>query len=119
MRLMRLNKFNLNYLKHFFIIKYMNKPKTSLDKKHKDKINFFEDNEKNKEDIIKNIESNNKKLNKLNEISFTEYTNDIISEKTKLLDENKILNNKLKSIENNIDKLIYYNNTIDYIIPYY
>ena len=36
-----------------------------------------------------------------------------------ILDENKALNNKLKSIENNVDKLIYYNNTIDYIIPYY
>ena len=46
----------------------MNKPKTSLDKKHKDKINYFENNENSKEDILKNIESNNKELDKLNKI---------------------------------------------------
>ena len=97
----------------------MNKPKTSLDKKHKDKINLFEDNERSKEDIKKTIELNNIELDKLNKIPFTEYTNEIISKKTRILDENKLLNNKLKSIENNVDKLIYYNNTIDYIIPYY
>ena len=97
----------------------MNKPKTSLDKKHKDKINLFEDNERSKEDIKKTIELNNIELDKLNKIPYTEYTNEIISKKTAILDENKTLNNKLKSIENNVDKLIYYNNTIDYIIPYY
>ena len=97
----------------------MNKPKTSLDKKHKDKINSFEDNERSKEDIKKTIEMNNIELDKLNKIAYSEYTNEIISKKTAILDENKLLNNKLKSIENNVDKLIYYNNTIDYIIPYY
>ena len=97
----------------------MNKQKTSLDKKHKDKINLFEDNERSKEDIKKTIELNNIELDKLNKIPYTEYTNEIISKKTTILDENKTLNNKLKSIENNVDKLIYYNNTIDYIIPYY
>jgi hypothetical protein len=97
----------------------MNKPKTSLDKKHKDKINYFEDNERSKETIKNTIEINCKELERLNNIPFKDYTNDIISKKTKLLDENKLLNSKLKSIENNIDKLIYYNNTIDYIIPYY
>ena len=85
----------------------------------KDKINLFEDNERSKEDIKKTIEMNNIELDKLNKIAYTEYTNEIISKKTAILDENKALNNKLKSIENNVDKLIYYNNTIDYIIPYY
>ena len=57
----------------------MNKPKTSLDKKHKDKINLFEDNERSKEDIKKTIELNNIELDKLNKIPYTEYTNEIIS----------------------------------------
>jgi len=97
----------------------MNKPKTSLDKKHKDKINLFEDNERSKESIKKSIELNNQELERINNLTFNEITNEIINKKTKLLEKHKLLNNKLKSIENSIDKLIYYNDTIDYIIPYY
>ena len=95
------------------------KVKTTLDKKHKDKVLSFEsiDIEKNK--ILLKIDQNNKKLGKINDTNYSDYTQDLINEKASLLDENKILKTKLDNMSDHVDELLYYNNTIDYVSSYY
>ena len=95
------------------------KAKTTLDKKHKDKVSSFENiaNEKNK--ILNKIDSNNKKLEKINKLDYSQYSQNIINEKATLLDENKTLTDKLECLSSHTDELLYYNNTIDYISSYY
>ena len=95
------------------------KVKTTLDRRHKDKITIFENKNNDKIQIIQKLEQNNKILEKYENISYTEYTQKIISNKADILQENKLLTKKLHKIDDGTDELLYYNNTIDYILPYY
>ncbi len=96
-----------------------NKVKTTLDKRHKDKVNTFESNDELKSDLEKDLANNLKELGDLEKIPYTDYTNETIQMKTFLLDENKRITKKLDKLNASLDELLYYNNTIDYIIPYY
>ena len=95
------------------------KVKTTLDKRHKDKILSFENIDFEKDKILLKIDQNNKKLDKINETDYSEYTKELINEKASILDENKILKNKLDNMSDHVDELLYYNNTIDYVSSYY
>ena len=95
------------------------KVKTTLDKKHKDKVLSFENTDIEKNKVLLKIDQNNKKLDKINNTNYSDYTQDLINEKASLLDENKILKTKLDNMSDHVDELLYYNNTIDYVSSYY
>ena len=96
-----------------------NKVKTTLDKRHKDKVSHFESHELIKQSLETELDTNLNELKNIEKIPYIDYTNDIIEKKTQLLDDNKEINKKLEKIESSLEELLYYNNTIDYIIPYY
>lgn len=96
-----------------------NKVKTTLDKRHKDKVSYFESHDIIQKDLTKELENNIKKLNDIEEIPYIDYTNETLQQKTKLLDRNKEIKKKLKKLDSSLEELLYYNNTIDYIAPYY
>lgn len=96
-----------------------NKVKTTLDKRHKDKVSNFESHDLIKEELNNELESNLIKLNEIEEIPYIDFTNETLKEKTKLLDRNKEISKKLEKMNLSLDELLYYNNTIDYIAPYY
>ena len=99
----------------------MKNKKTTLDKKHKDNLDSFDKQNDNEHInlIQKKINCYNERLNELNKIKFSDFTNEIIQEKSSLLDKKDKLNKELNKINNNIDEILYYNNTIDYISNYY
>ncbi len=96
-----------------------NKVKTTLDKRHKDKVSNFESHDLIKEELNNELESNLIKLNEIDDIPYIDFTNETLKEKTKLLDRNKEISKKLEKMNLSLDELLYYNNTIDYITPYY
>ena len=73
-----------------------NKVKTTLDKRHKDKVSNFESHDLIKEELNNELESNLIKLNEIEEIPYIDFTNDTLKEKTKLLDRNKEISKKIK-----------------------
>lgn len=93
--------------------------KTTLDKKHKENISTFDMNNKKLNDLKCELEKINTRILELNKIDYKDYSNEIISEKADLNDKNNKINKEIISIENNTDEILYYNNTIDYILPYY
>ena len=95
------------------------KVKTTLDKKHKDKVSIFENKDKSIIDLESKIETNNKILKELEDIPYKDYTNEIIYKKAEILDDNKELNKSLEMIRSGLDEMLYYNNTMDYVLPYY
>lgn len=82
------------------------KVKTTLDRRHKDKITIFENKNNDKIQIIQKLEQNNKILEKYENISYTEYTQKIISNKADILQENKLLTKKLHKIDDGTDELL-------------
>ena len=96
-----------------------NKVKTTLDKRHKDKVSNFESHDLIKEELNNELECNLIKLNEIEDIPYIDFTNETLKEKTKLLDRNKEISKKLEKMNLSLDELLYYNNTIDYIAPYY
>lgn len=96
-----------------------NKVKTTLDKRHKDKVSYFESHDIIQQDLTKELESNTNKLKEIEKIPYIDYTNETLQQKTKLLDRNKEIQKKLKKLNSSLEELLYYNNTIDYITPYY
>jgi len=95
------------------------KVKTTLDKRHKDRISIFENRDNSIKEIKNKIDSNSKLLKEIDDISYVNYTPTVISRKAELLDKNKELNKELDLITSGIDEMLYYNNTMDYILPYY
>ncbi len=95
------------------------KVKTTLDKRHKDNVCIFENKDQAIKEIEDKIELNNELLKSIELIEYINYTNDIISKKASLLDENKDLTKELSLISSGVDEMLYYNNTMDYILPYY
>jgi len=95
------------------------KVKTTLDKRHKDKISVFENRDNSILEIQNIINDNNKLLKDIESIPYIDYTSEIISKKAELLDKNQELNKQLDLISSGLDELLYYNNTMDYILPYY
>jgi len=96
-----------------------NKVKTTLDKRHKDKVSYFESHDLIQQDLAKELEYNMNKLKAIKDIPYIDYTNETLQEKTNLLDRNKEIRKKLKKLDSSLEELLYYNNTIDYIAPYY
>lgn len=95
------------------------KVKTTLDKKHKDKISIFENKDNSIKEIEVKIEDNNKILKDFEQIPYKDYTQEIIYKKAEILDDNKELRKKLEMIRSGLDEMLYYNNTMDYVLPYY
>lgn len=91
----------------------------TLDHKHKEYNSTFEKNKNNFQNLLKKKEKLEKDIEKLNKMDLRNYNSDILAKKAKLLDDKKILENKLKNIQNNVEESIYYNNTIDYLVSYY
>ncbi len=95
------------------------KDKTSLDKRHKEQLNIFEKKSNNICDIENKIKKNEILLAKLNNIPYTEYSKEQIDKRAQILNQIKELKKQISSINRNQDELLYFNNTIDYILPYY
>ena len=95
------------------------KVKTTLDKRHKDKISIFENQDNIYNKLKKEYDDNIIKLKKFEDIDYKNYTSEILKKKTELLDKNKEIKIKLEKLDFSLEELLYYNNTIDYIIPYY
>jgi len=96
-----------------------NKVKTTLDKRHKDKVTYFESHDLIQQELEKELVKNLNKLKDIEKIPYIDYTNETLQEKTQLLDRNKEINKKLEKMDTSLEELLYYNNTIDYIAPYY
>ncbi len=95
------------------------KDKTTLDKRHKEQLNIFENKSNNLDDIKNKIKKNEILLEKLNKIPFIEYSKQQIDKRAHILTEIKELKKQINIINKNQDELLYFNNTIDYILPYY
>ena len=93
--------------------------KTTLDKKHKENISTFDMNNEKLTTLKKDLEKINNRMLEIKNIDFINYSNKIISEKADLIDKKNKLIKEINNIENNTDEILYYNNTIDYILPYY
>ena len=59
-----------------------NKVKTTLDKRHKDKVSNFESHDLIKEELNNELESNLIKLNEIDDIPYIDFTNETLKEKT-------------------------------------
>ena len=95
------------------------KVKTTLDKRHKDRVSVFENRDNAIKEIEKKMGDNNELLSNIDQIPYVDYTPEIISKKAELLDKNKELKKQLDVITLGLDEMLYYNNTMDYILPYY
>ena len=93
--------------------------KTTLDRKHKEKLNIFNGKEKKKLSLKNELKTIEKKLAEISKIDFIDYSNDIISKKANLTKKKNDIEKEIKKLNNNTDEILYYNNTIDYILPYY
>ena len=93
--------------------------KTTLDRRHKEKLLDFEMNDNKLGNLKKNLDKINKRMIEINNIDYIDYSSDIISEKADINNKIFLINKEIKKIENNTDEILYYNNTIDYILPYY
>lgn len=93
--------------------------KTTLDRKHKEKILGFEMNNEKLNNLKKELDKINKRMIEINNIEYIDYSSDIISEKANINNKIFLINKEIKKIQNNTDEILYYNNTIDYILPYY
>ena len=96
-----------------------NKVKTTLDKRHKDKVSYFESHDLIQQELEKELAKNLNKLKDIEKIAYIDYTNETLQEKAELLDRNKEINKKIEKMDSSLEELLYYNNTIDYIVPYY
>ena len=96
-----------------------NKEKTSLDKRHKDQILSFDEKDKKIDRLKMKLKSNKKKIEKIKNINFDEINQDQINEKALLLEQIKTIEKEIEVLNNNQDELLYFNDTIDYILPYY
>lgn len=92
---------------------------TTLDTEHTKIVNSFI----NKRESLpeKKIELNNcmKRLDELDKIDPSTYTNDNIREKTKLKQQIKALKEEIERIDSNIDEMEYYSETMDILLDYY
>jgi hypothetical protein len=95
------------------------KIKTTLDKRHKDTISVFENRDNSVKEIQNYIDANNIMLEEFESIPYINYTSEIISKKADLLDKNQELKKMLDVTSSGLDEMLYYNNTMDYILPYY
>ena len=95
------------------------KVKTTLDKRHKDKVSYFESHDLIKQELEKELAKNLNKLKDIEIIPYIDYTNETLQEKAQLLDRNKEINRNIEKMDSSLEELLYYNNTIDYIVPYY
>ena len=104
-------------------VTYMNSNKniisTTLDNKHQDKINEFDNNSnillKNK----KKLKNLNNKLEELNNIKSNELNSDIINLKTNIKTDIEDLVYEITQLESRYSELDYYDNTIDILLEYY
>ena len=93
--------------------------KTTLDKKHNEQVEIFNNNSDLIDSIDKELKLKLLELDELNKIDFKDYNNTIISKKADINQKIKLLEKKISKLKNNTDEILYYNNAIDYILPYY
>ena len=93
--------------------------KTTLDKKHNEQINKFNYKNDSKELLQKDLDQKISQLEEINSIDFKDYTPNIIAKKADLNKDINLLKKKIINISNNTEEILYYNNAIDYILPYY
>jgi len=93
--------------------------KTTLDRKHKEKISIFSSNKDKLDNFKKDLEKCNSRLEEINKIEYINYSQEIIAEKANLNTKIYSINKEMDKINSNTDEILYYNNTIDYIMPYY
>lgn len=93
--------------------------KTTLDKKHNENVNLFNENENNIQKLNTEKENYKKKLDEISKISYNDYTPFIIREKADLTSKINNIDKQINKMNSNTEEILYYNNTIDYIMPYY
>ena len=93
--------------------------KTTLDKKHKEKVLDFDMSIDKVNTLKKELEKINNRMIEIGNIEYVNYSQKIISEKANLNNKILLINKEIKYLDNNTDEILYYNNTIDYILPYY
>ena len=93
--------------------------KTTLDKKHNENLDSFNKNDINLEKLNNEKATYQKKLDEICKMDYSSYTPAIIREKADLNTKINNISKKIQKISNNTDEILYYNNTIDYILPYY
>jgi hypothetical protein len=92
---------------------------STLDKKHREKAKEFNNSDNTLQKLKVKVNKKNDELNKLNNKDFSNFTPSDSRKKSNLKTEIEELNNQIFIIENNINEIEYFNNVIDYIIPYY
>ena len=93
--------------------------KTTLDKKHNENLDSFNKNDINLEKLNNEKATYQKRLDEICKMDYSNYTPAIIREKADLNTKINNVSKKIQKISNNTDEILYYNNTIDYILPYY
>lgn len=93
--------------------------KTTLDKKHNENLDSFNKNDINLEKLNNEKATYQKRLDEICKMDYSNYTPAIIREKAELNTKINNVSKKIQKISNNTDEILYYNNTIDYILPYY
>ena len=93
--------------------------KTTLDKKHKLILDDFKNKHNNLDNSCQTICELEIELDNLNKIDYNDYTHDIIKKKAYILEEIRKNKKELSRTNLNIDETLYFNEAIDYILPYY
>lgn len=91
----------------------------NLDSKHQAKLDFFDENPDKIKKLNREKKTLENQLSKINGLDYSEYNQEIIEQKAQILLKIKDIEKEIDRIDNNIDEALYYNDTIDYLMPYY
>ena len=92
---------------------------STLDKKHREKAKEFINSTNDLEKLKLKLKKKNQELEKLSEKDYKNFTPSDTKKKSILKTEIEEINNQIFLLENNVNEIEYFNNVIDYIIPYY
>ena len=92
---------------------------TTLDMKHREKMNYFDKKKNQLPKLNETLKKFKNEMEKFNSKNYGELKIEDISRKSDLKDKINNLETEINNINNNIEELDYYNNTLNVICDYY
>lgn len=92
---------------------------TTLDNKHKEQLNKFEQKKINLQKDLKELKKLEKELNEINNIDYKKYTQELVNRKGQLINKIKEIKKIIDFKQTDLDEALYFNDTIDYLSNYY
>ena len=93
--------------------------RNTLDSKHQAQLRQFEKAPDKMKTLSKKKKSLENEFQKLSNLDYSEVNQQVIDRKATVLEEIKSIEKEINRLDSNIDEVMYYNDTIDYLESYY